>query len=132
MSPQAKRGLAAAGVTFWQKGGLYPGAGLTGVVLLAFTSHSEAHFLIQVRIHHTEATLTPFLGLDGGRKPKHLSYHLRHMGILTSVRIYYSPSERLQLKAKGLTPWEASVSLGFAFSFSGSVRTHKEKLLLPL
>lgn len=70
MSPQAKRGLATAGVTFWQKGGLHPGAGLTGVVILAFTSHSEAHFLIQVCIRHTEAALTPFLGLDGRKKTK--------------------------------------------------------------
>lgn len=70
MSPQAKRGLATAGITFWQKGGLHPGAGLTGVVILAFTSHSEAHFLIQVCIRHTESALTPFLGLDGGKKTK--------------------------------------------------------------
>lgn len=62
MSPQAKRGLATADVTFWQKRGLHPGAGLTGVVILAFASHSEAYFLIQVRIRHTEAALTPFLG----------------------------------------------------------------------
>lgn len=68
--PQVKRGLATAGVTFWQKGGLHPGAGLTGVVILAFASHSEAHFLIQECIRHTEAALTPFLGLDGRKKIK--------------------------------------------------------------
>lgn len=70
MSPQARRGLAVAGVTFWWKGSLHPGAGLTGVVILAFTSHSEAHFLIQVCICHTEATLSPSLGLDGRKKSK--------------------------------------------------------------
>lgn len=73
MSPQTKRGrsvsaLATACVTFWQKRGLHPSAGLAGVIILALTSHFETHFLIQERICHTEATLTPFLGLDGGGK----------------------------------------------------------------
>lgn len=71
MPPQAKRdrsasGPAAARVTFQGKGLLHPPAGLAGVIVLAFASHFETHFLIQERIRHTEATLTPFLGLDGG------------------------------------------------------------------
>lgn len=77
MSPQAKTGasvsgLAAARVTFWQKRGLHPSAGLAGVIVLAFTSHFETHFLIQEHICHTEATLTPFLGLDGGKENQNI------------------------------------------------------------
>lgn len=60
--PAAPRAL----VTCWQKGGLHPSAGRAAVAMPAFASHFETHFLIQERIRHTEATLTPFLGLDGG------------------------------------------------------------------
>lgn len=106
MPSQAKRGRSASGpaaarVTFQRKGLLRPPAGLAGVIVLAFASHFEMHFLIQEHIRHAEATLTPFLGLDGGgRKREHLAYRIRHMGITIHVRIRYSPSERLQLKAK--------------------------------
>lgn len=65
MYPQDKRGMATAGITFRQKGGLHPGTGLSDAVIPAFTSHSEAHFLIQVCVCHTESVLTPCLGLDG-------------------------------------------------------------------
>lgn len=80
VSPQAKRGtsvpgLAAAHGTFWQEGGFHPSAGLTGVVVLAFTPHFETHFLIQECIRHTEVTLTPFLGLDVGAKENQNVWH---------------------------------------------------------
>lgn len=65
MYPHDKTGMATAGITFRQKGGLHPGTGLCGGVIPAFTSHSEEHFLIQVCVRHTELVLMPFLGLDG-------------------------------------------------------------------
>lgn len=67
--------LAAAHGTFWQEGGLHPSAGLAGVVVLAFTSHFETHFLIQECIRHTKVILTPFLGLDVGVKENQNVWH---------------------------------------------------------
>lgn len=99
MSPQTNGGSSALGlamacVTFWQERGLHPPAGLAGVGILAFTSHFETHFLIQERICHAEAALTPFLGSDWEeRRPE-------HMGITISVRTHDSPLERLQPQAK--------------------------------
>lgn len=43
-----------------------------GITVLALTSHFETHLLIQDCVSHTKETLSPLLGLDGGKENQNI------------------------------------------------------------